>query len=62
MAVPFLMRENPIELFKENADIETNHLQAALKCRGFVDEFFPNNLGGKHEFMLAIENMSMTKT
>ena len=41
------MRENPIELFKENADIETNHLQAALKCRGFVDEFFPNNFGGK---------------
>ena len=56
------MRENPIELFKENADIETNHLQAALKCIGFVDEFFPNNLGGKHEFMLAIENMSMAKT
>ena len=35
---------------------------SCTKIIGFVDEFFPNNLGGKHEFMLAIENMSMAKT
>ena len=60
--MPFHMRENPIELFKENADIKTNHLQPALKCRGFVDgNSFPIILE-ENEYMLTIENMSMAKT
>ena len=55
------MRENPIELFKENADIESNHLQPALKCRGFVnDNSFPMILE-ENKFMLTIENTSITK-
>ena len=31
-AMPFHMPENPMELFKENASIESNHVQPALKC------------------------------
>ena len=55
------MRENPIELFKENADIQTNHLPPALKYRGFVDgNSFPIILE-ENEFMLTIENMSWRK-
>ena len=55
------MRENPIELFKENADIQTNHLPPALKCQGFVDgNSFPIILE-ENEFMLTIENISWRK-
>ena len=36
LAVSFHTRENPIKLFRENGDIESNHLQPALKCRGFL--------------------------
>ena len=31
-AMPFHMPENPMELLKENASIESNHVQPALKC------------------------------
>ena len=55
LAVPFHMRENPTELFKEN------YLQPALKCRGFVDNnSFPMILE-ENEFMLTIENTSIAK-
>ena len=61
LAVPFHMRENLIELFKENADIKSNHLQPALKCQGFVDDnSFPVILE-ENEFMLTIENTSIAK-
>ena len=56
------MRENPIELFKENADIKPNHLQPALKCRDFVDgNSFPTILE-ENASMLTIENKSIAKT
>ena len=56
------MPENPIELFKENADIESSHLQPALKCRGFVDDnSFPMILE-ENKFILTIENSSIAKT
>ena len=45
-----------MELFKENVDIESNHLQLALKYRCFVDDnSFPMILE-ENEFMLTIEN------
>ena len=54
LAVPFHMRENPIELFKENADIESNHLQPALNSFPMILE--------ENELMLIIENTSIAKT
>ena len=61
LAVPFHIQENPIELFKENVDIKSNHL-LALKCRDFVDDnSFPMILE-ENKFMLTIKNMSIAKT
>ena len=61
LAVPFHMRENPIELFKENADIESNRLQPALKRRDFGDDnSFPMILE-ENSFILTIENTSIAK-
>ena len=56
------MRENLIELFRENADIESNNLQPALKCRGFVDDSSFSMILKENEFMLTIENTSIAKT
>ena len=62
LAVSFHMQKNPVELFKENAGIESNHLQPTLKCLGFVDgNSFPVTLEG-NAFMLTIENTSIAKT
>ena len=61
LAVPFHMRENLIELFKENADNKSSHLQPALKCCDIVDNnYFPIILK-ENELMLTIKNMSIAK-
>ena len=60
LAVPFHMRENLIELFKENVDNTSSHLQPARKCCDFVDNYFPIILK-ENKLMLTIKNMSIAK-
>ena len=56
------MLGNPIELFKENADIESNHEQPALKCPDFVDNnSFPMILE-ENRIHVDHQNTSVAKT